>query len=111
MLGGSHMKLEQLLVTNLSISEDNYQYQAKFSIGTDQFKFDLEISDLETEKVLQDLKDQFSLEEDLGSIKKKVTEMVIEKSSISSKVSEGEHYQESTQKKNLDRSASSLDLA
>jgi len=109
--GGDKMKTTELLVSNLSITEDDYNYKGIFTLSNKDNSISVDLADLETTSKIEEIKTFFGLDEDTEIIKDTILKMVIENSAISSRIKQGEEYNENTKKKNIDRIANSLDMS
>ncbi len=105
------MKTTELLVSNLSITEDDYNYKGIFTLSNKDNSISVDLADLETTSKIEEIKTFFGLDEDTEIIKDTILKMVIENSAISSRIKQGEEYNENTKKKNIDRIANSLDMS
>lgn len=105
------MKTNELLVSNLSITEDDYNYKGIFTLSNKDNSISVDLADLESTAKLDEIKTFFHLEDDIEIIKDTILKMVIENSSISSRIKQGENYNENTKKKDLERLANSLDMS
>lgn len=105
------MRTSQLLLSGLDITEDEYNFKAQFILSTEGKTKTFEIGDLESTSMLIKIKSYFGLEESTDEIKKLLMEMIVKKAHIGSKIVEGEHYDEGTNKKRIDRTAKTFDMA
>ncbi len=105
------MKTTELLVSNLSITEDDYNYKGIFTLSNKDKSVSVDLAELEITTKLDELKTFFGLEDDNEIIRETILKMVIENSSISSRMNQGESYNENTKKKDLERLANSLDMS
>lgn len=105
------MKATELLVSNLNITEDDYNYKGIFTLSNQDKSMSVDLAELETTAKLQEIKTFFGLDEETETIKDTILKMVIENSSISSKIKQGEDYKENTKKKNIERIVNSLDMS
>lgn len=105
------MKINSLLVSNLHINEDEYSYKGLFTLSLEDISMQVDLSDLDQDQKLEEIKKTFILEEPSTEIRKFIMDRVIQQSGLSSPTSEGENYSEGKRKKNTEHSASSLDRA
>jgi len=105
------MKTDRLVLSSLHITEDEYHFKGQFILNAPGKSRSIDIEDLEKSAFLEDLKSYFSLEESIGEIKNTLMDMIIEKAHISSKIVEGEDYEESAKKKRMERLAKNLDMS
>lgn len=105
------MRMDQLILSGLDITEDEYSFKAQFILnGPDKAK-SVDLETLEQIPILKELKSYFELEESIDEIKDKLMDMVMEKANIYSKIIEGEDFEETINKKNLERMAKDFDLS
>lgn len=88
------MKIEQLKVLSLNISEDNYDYRALFRLCTDTVCMDVDLTDLSLNKKVEEIKAKFELDEQIEEIRDIIIKKVIAVSDVKSNVTEGENYSE-----------------
>jgi hypothetical protein len=105
------MKSSELLVSNLSITEDEYNYRGVFTLSCNDIVMTIELSDMDTLKTIEEIKEKFELDEEIAAIRKILMDKVITHSGLSSRNNEGENYNDSTSKKKLEKEAKSLDMA
>jgi len=105
------MKTIDLLVSNVNITEDEYSYKGLFILSFEGKSLNVDMSELENSAKIEEIKNLFGLQEDNSVIKKIIMDKVFEKASISSVLSEGEGYEESSKRKKVEKGASSLDMA
>ncbi|RCX18028.1 hypothetical protein DFR58_106197 [Anaerobacterium chartisolvens] len=105
------MDLRDLLVSNLSITEDEYSFKGSFVLSGEGLSLNVDITDLEDEEKLESLKAQFGLSESSGEIRSFIMAGVVEKAAIGSRIKEGEEYSEEAKKDRLNRLADSFDLS
>jgi hypothetical protein len=86
------MRTEQLLLSGLDITEDNYSFKGQFILSGAGKSKHVDVEDLEHHSFLADLKKYFELEEHITDIRNILMEMIVEKAHISSKIVEGENY-------------------
>jgi hypothetical protein len=105
------MKTNQLIVSGLHITEDEYSYKGQFILNGKGKSRPVDMDDLENSSFISELRDFFDLEEPVGNIRDILMDMIVEKAHISSKIVEGENYDESSKQKKVERSARSLDMS
>lgn len=105
------MKTVNLLVSSLSITEDDYSYKGLFILSENEKTINVDISDLENNSKLMEIKAFFELEESPVEIRKILMDLVMEKASISSKFNEGEQYGEELKRKKMEKTARSFDMS
>jgi len=106
------MKTSDLLLSNLNITEDEYVYKGTFYLSNGEKTIEVDVADLQHISKIHELKDFFNLEETDEIIRNALIEMLVEKASISSRINEGENYDEAKAKrKSIERLINSLDLA
>ncbi len=105
------MKMDQLALSSLHITEDEYHFKGQFILSAPGKSRSIDLEDLEKITLLEDLKSYFGLEESINEIKDTLMDKVMEKAHISSKIVEGENYDESSRKKKMERLAKNLDMA
>lgn len=104
------MKTSQLLLSGLDITEDEYNFKAQFILNSHDKSKSVDINDLESGSMLEEIKTYFGLEESPAEINKQLMSMVMEKASISSKITEGEDFEETIKEKRIERIAKSFDM-
>ena len=105
------MKTSDLLLSSLNITEDDYSYKGLFILGDAEKSKHMDMSELDDEAKLVELKAYFNLDESTNEISKTIMEKIFEKSHISSVIKEGEDYEETIKRKKTERLANSLDMA
>lgn len=83
------MKVKDLKVVNLNITEDYYEYKALFRLCSNEHCMDIDLSELSEPGVLENIKRTFGIEESLETIKETIMEKVMEASKIESRIKEG----------------------
>ncbi len=71
----------------------------------------IELSDMDILQTIEEIKETFSLNEDINEIRKSIMDNVITHSGISSRNNEGENYNDSSKNATLEKKAKSLDMA
>lgn len=105
------MRVEQLNLSNLHITEDEYHFKGQFILSASDKSRSVDLEDLEKNTFLEDLKAYFELEEPASEIRDKLMEKVMEKAHIGSKIVQGENYDESAKDKKIERLAKNLDMS
>ncbi len=105
------MKTNQLILSGLHITEDEYSYKGQFILDAPGKSRSIDMDDLEKSSFISELKKYFELEEPEGDIRNILMDMVVEKAHVASKIVEGENYEEASKKKKVERSARSLDMS
>lgn len=105
------MKTSDLLLTGLSITEDDYNYIGSFILAGNNNTLNVAMSDLEDTAKLEAIKNLFGLDENVENIRKILMDLVVEKAAISSKFNEGEGYSEDMKRKKTETTARSLDIS
>lgn len=88
------MKAMDLLLSCLSITEDEYNYSGSFTLSTNEKSKNIDIIDLENKLILTEIKTFFNLEEDIIIIRRIIMDMLVEKACIGSLIVEGEDFDE-----------------
>ncbi len=105
------MKTSELLLSSLNITEDDYSYKGLFILSSNSKSKQMDMSDLDHDSRMDDLKEYFGLDESSAEIKVILMDMIFDKANISSVINEGEDYEEKAKRKKTERRASSLDMA
>ncbi len=105
------MNLRDLLVSNLSITEDEYSFKGSFVLSGRGLSLNVDVTELEDEEKLESLKAQFGLPESKSEIRGFIMDRVVEKAAIGSRIKEGEEYSEEAKKDMLNSLADSFDLS
>ena len=105
------MKTSELLLTILDITEDEYSFKAQFILKSGDKSKSMDIADLDSNEKLEQLRNYFGLEDSLTEISKQLMEKIMEKANISSKIVEGEKYEETSKHSRIERLSDSLDMA
>lgn len=105
------MRTNQLIISGLHITEDEYSYKGQFILSANDKLRSVDMDDIEQSSYISELKNFFDLEEPVGDIRNILMDMIVEKAHISSKIVEGENYDESSKQKKVERGARSLDMA
>lgn len=103
------MLAKDLSVSNVHITEDEYNYKGTFKISGNGKSMDSELVDLEAPAKIEEIKKLFGLDEANDEVRKAIFDKVMEKASISSHISEGEGYQEKNAGTDLEKKMKSLD--
>lgn len=105
------MNTRELLVSGVHITEDEYSYRGLFIMSNGSNTLEVDISDLDDSEKVSGIQEYFDLEDPVDMVRNQIMEMVMEKASISSRINEGENYNEGSTRKHVEKSASSLDRA
>ncbi len=105
------MKTNQLILSGLNITEDEYSYTGQFILNASGKSKSIDIEALERSSFINELKKYFDLEESADNIRNILMDMIIEKAHIVSKIIEGENYEETSKLKKVERKARSLDIS
>ncbi len=105
------MRTNQLIISGLHITEDEYSYKGQFILNAPGKSRSIDMDDLERSSFISELKKYFELEEQVGDIRNLLMDMIVERAHVGSKIVEGENYEESSKKKKVERSARSLDMS
>ncbi|NMA34781.1 MAG: hypothetical protein GX940_09595 [Clostridiaceae bacterium] len=88
------MRTEQLLLSSLDITEDEYIFKGQFILSCSDKSKHVDMEKLEQQSFLEELKKYFDLEESTSEIRNKIIDMVVEKAQISSKIVDGRNFEE-----------------
>lgn len=88
------MQVSRLLVSNLSITEDEYNFGGSFVLSVGDKTMNANLSDLEEITKLDAIKSYFGLDEDSAGIRNHIMSEIVVKSALSSRNKEGEGYQD-----------------
>jgi hypothetical protein len=88
------MRTEQLLLSSLDITEDEYMFKGQFILNSGDKSKHVDMEELEQQSFLEELKEYFNLEESTSEIRNKIIDMVVEKAQISSKIVDGRNFEE-----------------
>ncbi|MCX8131019.1 MAG: hypothetical protein N3I35_13085 [Clostridia bacterium] len=86
------MQVSKLLVSNLTITEDEYNFGGSFVLSDDTRSLSVDIVDIENTVKLGNIKMYFSLDEEIPAIRSFIINQIIEKGSISSRIKEGKSF-------------------
>ena len=86
------MKVENLLISGVHITEDDYNYTGQFILSGNDKSMNVKVEDLNESDKLLGIKSMFDLEENTEDIRHHLLDCLIEKSGIPSKNVEGEDY-------------------
>lgn len=73
------MKTEQLLLSSLDITEDEYIFKGQFILSGKGKSKQVDMEQLDQQAYLEELKEYFDLEEPTSEIRNKLISMVVEK--------------------------------
>ena len=102
------MMCKDLKITALDISEYNYEHKSVFRLCSENTCINLEVEKLSDKQTLEEIKNVFSLEDELEQIKEIIMDKIIEASKIESKVYEGQNCCSEVQDKKVQRGIDSL---
>lgn len=105
------MTTAELLVSSVHITEDEYNYKGEFMLSGSDKTMNVDLSDMENTAKLQEIKTFFELDDASETIYKTIMEKVMDKAALSSRINEGENYNESSGRKSIEKAAGSLDMA
>ncbi|HEY8348399.1 MAG TPA: hypothetical protein PK767_09225 [Clostridiales bacterium] len=88
------MRTDQLLMSGLDITEDNYIFKGQFILSSEDKSKHVDMEELEKLPYLEELKKHFDLEESPSEIRNILIDMVVEKAKIGSKIREGKNLEE-----------------
>jgi len=88
------MRTDQLLMSGLDITEDNYIFKGQFILSIGDKSRHVDMEELEKLPYLEELKKYFDLEESPSEIRDILIDMVVEKEKIGSKIREGKNLEE-----------------
>ncbi|NMB95518.1 MAG: hypothetical protein GYA02_02750 [Clostridiaceae bacterium] len=86
------MRISDLLISGVHISEDNYHYTGQFTLSDGNKTLDVDIAELNDEKTVNLIKENFNLAESVEEIRKSLIDRLVLKAGISSKNVQGEDY-------------------
>lgn len=95
------MLCKDLQVVNLSVTEDFYEYKALFRLCTDDRCLDIDLAELSENKTINNIKEEFGLEETNEEIRKILMEKVMKASKHESRKIEGEDCCKDTKSQDL----------
>jgi len=103
------MLCKDLKVVSLNITEDHYEFKALFRLCTDGRCIDVDLAQLSSdERLFDEIKREFEIEESIEEIKKVIMEKVMEASTLESKIVEGHECCEEKETEKIDRVLGSL---
>lgn len=105
------MRTNQLILSGLHITEDEYSYKGQFVLNSPGKSRSIDMEDLERSSFISELKKYYDLEEPVGDIRDILMDMIIERANVASKIVEGENYEETSKKKKVERNARRLDMS
>jgi len=86
------MKISDLLISGVHISEDNYHYTGQFTLSAGNKSIDVDITELNDNKVIDSIKKYFNLQESVETIRQSLIDRLVLKAGIPSKNVQGENY-------------------
>ncbi len=105
------MKTCDLLLSSLSITEDNYNYKGLFILKYQSKSLKIDMANLSKTDRLREIKEYFELDEEPLQIRELLMDMIMEKVYISSRITEGEKYEEKAGRPYMERAAGAGDMA
>ena len=105
------MKCTSLKIVNLNIAEDFYDYKGVFRLCTEKECVDCDLTDLENDSKISEIKNHFELEEEIDEISKIIKEKVMEAAKIESRIVEGKPCSEEVDDMEKEMRIKSLDLS
>lgn len=105
------MRTNQLILSGLHITEDEYSYKGQFVLNAPGKSKNIDIEELEKSCFINELRKYFDLEEPSGDIRSILMDMIVERAHVGSKIVEGENYEETSKQKKVERRARSLDMS
>jgi len=86
------MKISDLLISGVDITEDNYHYIGQFILSSKNKSINLDLAELNGEEAINLIKETFDLEESNDEIRQSLIDRLVIKAGISSKDVQGENY-------------------
>jgi fructose-1-phosphate kinase PfkB-like protein len=105
------MKSNDLLVSNLNISEDEYSYKGLFTLSGEGISMAVDLSELDENVTINEIISKFTLKESKEEIRKIIMDKVMVQAAVSTQIKEGIDFQDEKKKNKIDKSANSLDMA
>jgi fructose-1-phosphate kinase PfkB-like protein len=105
------MKSNDLLVSNLNISEDEYSYKGLFTLSGEGISMAVDLSELDENITINEIINKFTLKESKEEIRKIIMDKVMVQAAVSTQIKEGIDFQDEKKKNKIDKSANSLDMA
>jgi fructose-1-phosphate kinase PfkB-like protein len=105
------MKSNDLLVSNLNISEDEYSYKGLFTLSGEGISMAVDLSELDENVSINEIISKFTLKESKEEIRKIIMDKVMVQAAVSTQIKEGIDFQDEKKKNKIDKSANSLDMA
>ena len=86
------MKVSDLLISSVNITEDDYHYKGQFILNSCDKSISVDVAELDNKNTLSHIKDYFNIEETASEIRRNLMVRLVQKAGISSKIVEGENY-------------------
>ena len=86
------MKVSDLLISGLNITEDYYYYKGLFILNYDNKSLHIDVAELDDENTLAHIKKYFGIEQPTAEIRKELILRLVRKAAVSSRIVEGENY-------------------
>ncbi|NSW92585.1 MAG: hypothetical protein HPY74_18345 [Firmicutes bacterium] len=86
------MKVSDLLISSLNITEDDYYYKGQFILNSHDKSLHVDVAELDDENTLSYIKNYFDIEQSIAEIRKDLIIRLVKKAGISSRIVEGENY-------------------
>jgi hypothetical protein len=86
------MKMSDLLISGVNITEDDYHYKGQFILDFGGKTMHIDVAEIDNNNCLLSIKEYFNIEEPIDEIRKNLMQRLVEKAGISSKIVEGENY-------------------
>jgi hypothetical protein len=86
------MKVSNLLISGLSITEDYYHYKGMFILSCENKSLHIDLAELDDQKTLACIKNYFDIEQSIDEIRNELISRIVKKAGISSRIVEGEHF-------------------
>ncbi len=102
------MLSKDLKIVNLNITEDHYEYKAMFRLCNQDSCMDIDMANLSDISLLNEIKKNFEIEEDIEVMKEIITKKIFDASNLESRISEGEGCCKETEDKKTQRGIDSL---
>ena len=83
---------DELLVSSVNITEDDYDYKGLFILSSTNKSLNLNMADMDDNNKINEIRLYFNLSESNSEIRNNIMKKVFEKSTISSRFVQGENY-------------------
>lgn len=87
------MRTSDLLLSKLDINEYNYSYSGQFYLSSEGAHIQVDISDIQSDPIINSIKKVFSLKDDITQIRNTLMDMLVEAARVGSRITEGENYE------------------